>query len=779
MIPMRKLCGLVLLSILCPVAHCQTAADPMAVPNIQFLNCSTGICNPLGGGTVTTYVAGTTTPLATCASSALTGTACTTPNSNPIQLNSSGFNAAGSGNAGIWPLPTRCYKFLLKDSDGNTIWTTDNICNRAGILQAALAGPAGAGLVGFSQANSYANGTVGAKLKQVVSVTDPPYNATGDGSTNDTAAITAAIDAVCSNGGEVLIPGGKTFIIVPPTTAYILPVCSGLTIDGLGTLKIKANAGSFDVVFGPQGTALTNFAMKDFSFDFNSGNNVIPNSGDLMAHPRIMIQTGASYNVVFDSLHISSPRGVQTIYLGVNSINARVTNNLIDSIGGGSVCSDSSVIFANAGSDGLIVSGNRLVASSRNACLAVAAIETHGSFPSVTGNTITDMYNGANIAQSSGTVVDPIFSHNIISGACQGASFWSNNTSGASVTGMKGLVAEGNAITLNWLSYGSDCPNPSGLFLTDTSNLPFVNIKTSQNVITYDLSTSGSDAFGTESIGIGYIDDTGSNSVQGWDASGNSIINAPANAMQVSAGGSNYRFDGNLIVNPGSNLNAGLGSTFRAGILFNFANPVTGIISVKGGSISDTFATCRMAYGVNMSTLNTTGFVIDTAVSAEDLTCTSLVKAVTPNTITQLPAIRLVANVPAAKVLPAVATLASSTYWSVQEALLYTWNGGAYDFFIPHNTAPTVSLCGTSPSITGNDRVGRVAFGSGTVTSCTITFGTVFTSAPEGVVTLRSGGGASAGNIRYTPTTTNLVIASGDGSTNYAGGIFSWILEGN
>jgi hypothetical protein len=42
-----------------------------------------------------------------------------------------------------------------------------------------------------------------------VNVTDPPYNAVGDGVADDTAAIQAAINAVLPTGGQVIFPAGK------------------------------------------------------------------------------------------------------------------------------------------------------------------------------------------------------------------------------------------------------------------------------------------------------------------------------------------------------------------------------------------------------------------------------------------------------------------------------------------------------------------------------------------------------------------------------------------
>jgi len=70
---------------------------------------------PLVGGTVTTYAAGTSTPIAT-----YTDYTALTPNSNPITLNY-------RGEASIWLLPNVAYKFVVNDSLGNTISTTDQI----------------------------------------------------------------------------------------------------------------------------------------------------------------------------------------------------------------------------------------------------------------------------------------------------------------------------------------------------------------------------------------------------------------------------------------------------------------------------------------------------------------------------------------------------------------------------------------------------------------------------------------------------------------------------
>lgn len=90
----------------------------------------------------------------------------------------------------------------------------------------ALAASAGAAMVGFIQAGAGAVArTLQSKLRDIVSVKD--YGATGDGVTDDTAAIQAAIDSLTATGGTVYFPPG-TYLISAELTASI----SGLELRG-------------------------------------------------------------------------------------------------------------------------------------------------------------------------------------------------------------------------------------------------------------------------------------------------------------------------------------------------------------------------------------------------------------------------------------------------------------------------------------------------------------------------------------------------------------------
>lgn len=86
------------------------AAVLFTTPDQQFFDANG---DPLAGGKLYTYAAGTLTPKAT-----YTDAGGLTPNTNPVVLDS-------AGRAIIFI--TGSYKFILKDSLDNTIWTVDNV----------------------------------------------------------------------------------------------------------------------------------------------------------------------------------------------------------------------------------------------------------------------------------------------------------------------------------------------------------------------------------------------------------------------------------------------------------------------------------------------------------------------------------------------------------------------------------------------------------------------------------------------------------------------------
>ena len=210
---------------------------------------------PLSGGLLYSYLAGTTTAAATFTSS--TGLSA---HSNPIVL-----DAAGRVPEEIWLTADTLYKFVLEDANNVLIGSWDNIpgISNANTLAAELANTSnialGDALVGFKQ--TYALGimpgavgkTLNNKLQDLVSVKD--FGAKGDGTTDDTASIQAAINLACTYGGNVYLPAGtykiSAALVFTMNNVVIDPIKRpSMSGDGMAATTIvqSANANGIEVI---------------------------------------------------------------------------------------------------------------------------------------------------------------------------------------------------------------------------------------------------------------------------------------------------------------------------------------------------------------------------------------------------------------------------------------------------------------------------------------------------------------------------------------------------
>ena len=87
------------------------------------------------------------------------------------------------------------------------------------------------------------------------------------------------------------------------------------------------------------------------------------------------------------------------------------------------------------------------------------------------------------------------------------------------------------------------------------------------------------------------------------------------------------------------------------------------------------------------------------------------------------------------------------------------------------NSTPSLSSCGTTPTRVGNDIAGRITIGSGTTTSCTLTFAVPYTNNPACVIT----GDDAATVYADTASTSTLVITS---SADMAADVIKYICIG-
>lgn len=180
--------------------------------------------DPLSGGKLWSYVAGTTTPQAT-----YTTAAGSVAHTNPIILDAAGRVATGE----IWLTAGNNYKFVLMTSANVTLATWDNITgvNGTGITSNAVSvtyDPAGSGAVAT---------TVQAKLRETVSVKD--FGAVGDGVTNDAPAIQAAANYCNTYSRELNLVSGETYYCATLVTANCDVSGHGATI--LGQLTVTAS----------------------------------------------------------------------------------------------------------------------------------------------------------------------------------------------------------------------------------------------------------------------------------------------------------------------------------------------------------------------------------------------------------------------------------------------------------------------------------------------------------------------------------------------------------
>jgi hypothetical protein len=172
-------------------------------PKQQFLDANG---NPLSGGKVYTYAAGTTTPLVT-----YTDESGTTPNSNPVILDS-------RGEAAIW-LGVASYKLKLTTSTDVEIWTVDNIVSASVQALADLSESGGAALVGFIQTGTGVTATtVQAKLRESYDAIND-FGADNTGATNTTAALLAFYNACIATGKSGKIRAG-TYKVTPGVLVF-------------------------------------------------------------------------------------------------------------------------------------------------------------------------------------------------------------------------------------------------------------------------------------------------------------------------------------------------------------------------------------------------------------------------------------------------------------------------------------------------------------------------------------------------------------------------------
>ena len=230
---------------------------------------------PLSGGKVSTFRAGTTTPIAV-----YTSEDATTAHPNPIILDSSGRVPTGE----IWLKEgdAQYYKFVVRTSADVMLDTydfvpgtynsdfVDNLSNTTNPLL-------GDNLVGFRQSNASGNltnavgRTVHSKLQESISFRD--FGAVGNGVANDTVAIQAA---VASANGKVIDGENLTYKII----ATITGITSNTVIqNAIFNFSEQPNGVGIDIGFNIAGVKSTGVALTANTLVLSSAVTVGNTSG--------------------------------------------------------------------------------------------------------------------------------------------------------------------------------------------------------------------------------------------------------------------------------------------------------------------------------------------------------------------------------------------------------------------------------------------------------------------------------------------------------------------
>jgi hypothetical protein len=214
--------------------------SPLAGAGQQFLDNSG---NPLTGGQMYTYAAGTTTPQTTYTSS--TGV---TPNSNPIVM-----DAAGRLESEVWLTGEVAYKFVLRDSAGGLLGTYDDIY---GINDVSATGVPWSEITATPTTLAGYGITNGLSTTVAASTYAPIANAalTGTTTIQDAAAASHTAGyldvpqslkvanyqlALVDRGKSVVMNGSSLTLTVPANSAVAFPIGTAIVVINVAATSLS------------------------------------------------------------------------------------------------------------------------------------------------------------------------------------------------------------------------------------------------------------------------------------------------------------------------------------------------------------------------------------------------------------------------------------------------------------------------------------------------------------------------------------------------------------
>lgn len=268
-------------------------AVPLLGPKPQFFD-ENG--DPLSGGKVYTYEAGTSTPLAT-----YTTSAGNVPNANPVILDS-------AGQANIW-LGEGSYKVELYDADDVLLWTVDNYPGESAQIFAGQVYPISSNT---TLNNSYDNSVIIAS--GTININLQGASTAGEGFVFSIYNAGTGLVTIDPDGSET-INGASTLILYPTDSAMV--VCDGtnwyaLFKQGAGSSTVSNKTTTYSVGVSDKGSTITADATSG-SFTVNLPAAATAGSGFKVTIKKI---DSSANTVTIDPSGAETIDGSSTVVLG-------------------------------------------------------------------------------------------------------------------------------------------------------------------------------------------------------------------------------------------------------------------------------------------------------------------------------------------------------------------------------------------------------------------------------------------------------------------------------
>jgi hypothetical protein len=276
------------------------------------------------------------------------------------------------------------------------------------------------------------------------------FGARGDGSSDDTPAVQACINAALADpAGIVLLGADKVYVVGTRSGVFsaILTIASNLIIAGQGygsCIKVKDQhtvGGDYRVFAPATDTPTSNLAFLNFRIDGNAANNLVTGSSDGDVRRAYMLSVVAGSDIRVEGMWFENCPGRNVIVLGNNSdppsvSNARIVGctftNFGGAIPGNERQNDHSAIYCQA--DGALIRDNILRAAATDwnptatATRVVTGLEVHGSRCIAANNHVYNCTHGGHAVATYHTSQGNVWTGNTFNNCSEvGIALWSRS----------------------------------------------------------------------------------------------------------------------------------------------------------------------------------------------------------------------------------------------------------------------------------------------------------------------------------------------------------------